>query len=72
MASRAASIPPVAAVDPRIVRVGAGGSFADAVARALALGPLTEDERLGFVDAHSWSRRHDQVLAVAFGPEMDG
>jgi teichuronic acid biosynthesis glycosyltransferase TuaH len=65
----ATDLPPVATVDPRIVRVGPGGSFADGVRRALEQGPLTEDERLDFVDAHSWSRRHDRILAVAFGSE---
>jgi glycosyltransferase involved in cell wall biosynthesis len=66
----ATDLPPVTAVDPRIVRVGPGGSFADGVERALSQGPLTEGERLRFVDAHSWSRRHDQILAVALGPEL--
>lgn len=68
----ATDLPPVAAVDPRIVRVGPGGSFADGIAQALSQGPLPEDERLRFVDAHSWSRRHDRILAVALGPELDG
>jgi teichuronic acid biosynthesis glycosyltransferase TuaH len=63
----ATDLPPVQAVDPRIVGVRDGESFADGVAEALDRGPLTEDERLEFIDANSWQRRHDELLAVALG-----
>jgi hypothetical protein len=63
----ATDLPPVRAVDPRIVRVGDGESFADGVAEVLDRGPLTDDERLAFIDANSWERRHDRLLAVALG-----
>ena len=63
----ASDLPPVRAVDPRIVLVPEGHSFADGVEEALSRGPLTEDDRLAFIDANSWSRRHDQILRVAFG-----
>jgi teichuronic acid biosynthesis glycosyltransferase TuaH len=60
-------LPSVRAVDPRIVLVPEGHSFADGVDEALSQGPLTEDDRLAFIDANSWSRRHEQILRVAFG-----
>jgi teichuronic acid biosynthesis glycosyltransferase TuaH len=63
----ASDLPPVRAVDPRIVCVPEGQSFADGVDEALSRGPLTEDDRLAFIDANSWSRRHEQILRVAFG-----
>jgi teichuronic acid biosynthesis glycosyltransferase TuaH len=61
----ATDLPPVRAVDPRIVRVPEGASFADGVAEALDRGSLTDDERRAFIDANSWQRRHDKLLAVA-------
>jgi glycosyltransferase involved in cell wall biosynthesis len=63
----ASDLPPVRTVDPRIVVVPEGHSFADGVGEALSRGPLTEDDRLAFIDANSWSRRHEQILRVAFG-----
>jgi glycosyltransferase involved in cell wall biosynthesis len=63
----ASDLPPVRSVDPRIVFVPEGHSFADGVDEALSRGPLTEDDRLAFIDANSWSHRHEQILRVAFG-----
>ena len=63
----ASDLPPVRAVDPRIVRVPEGQSFADGVEEALRRGPLGEADRLAFIDANSWSLRHQQILKVAFG-----
>jgi len=68
----ASDLPPVRTVDPSIVLVPEGHSFADGVEEALSRGPLTEDDRLAFIDANSWSRRHGQILRVAFGlPEAE-
>jgi teichuronic acid biosynthesis glycosyltransferase TuaH len=61
----ATDLPPVRAVDPRIVTVREGESFADGVADALDRGPQTDDERLAFIDANSWRRRHDELLSLA-------
>jgi hypothetical protein len=66
----ATDLPPVRIIDPSIVTVGKGDSFADGVAAALARGPLAEDERLAFIDANSWQRRHDDLLLLAFGEEI--
>jgi glycosyltransferase involved in cell wall biosynthesis len=63
----ASDLPPVRAVDPRIVFVPEKYSFAAGVEEALARGPLSDDDRLEFINANSWSRRHQQILAVAFG-----
>lgn len=62
----ASDLPPVRAVDAPIVRVRAGESFAAGVAVALDGGPMTEDDRLAFIDANSWQRRYDELLRVAF------
>jgi glycosyltransferase involved in cell wall biosynthesis len=63
----ATDLPPVRAVDPRIVTVPEGESFADGVTEALDRGPLTDDERLAFIDANSWQRRHHELLSLALG-----
>jgi Glycosyl transferases group 1 len=63
----ASDLPPVRAVDPGIVFVPEGHSFAAGVEEALARGSLSEEYRLAFIDANSWSRRHQQILATAFG-----
>jgi teichuronic acid biosynthesis glycosyltransferase TuaH len=63
----ASDLPPVRTIDPRIVRVPQAHSFADGVEEALRRGPLGEADRLAFIDANSWSRRHAQILRIAFG-----
>lgn len=63
----ASDLPPVRIVDPRIVLVPEGHSFADGVQEAIVRGPLAEDDRLAFIEANSWSRRHQQILDIAFG-----
>jgi glycosyltransferase involved in cell wall biosynthesis len=68
----ATDLPPVRVIDPRIVCVPEGQSFADGVEEALKRGPLKEADRLAFIDANSWSRRHAQIIKFAFGrPEME-
>jgi len=63
----ASDLPPVRAIDPRIVCVPQGHSFADGVEAALRRGPLCETDRLAFIDANSWSSRHAQILRFASG-----
>ena len=61
----ATDLPPARAVDPRVVLVPAGASFADSVAAALARGPAAEEARQAFLHANAWSRRHDAILGLA-------
>lgn len=63
----ASDLPPVRIVDPRIVLVPEGSSFADGIQEAIMRGQLAESDRLAFIEANSWSRRHQQILEVAFG-----
>lgn len=64
----AVDLPPIAAVEGRVVLAPAGGALAPAVAKALALGPAPEGERLEFVARHAWSRRFDELLDIALPP----
>ena len=61
----AVDLPPIAAVEGRVVLAPAGGELAPAVAQALALGPAPEAERLQFVARHAWSRRFDELIGIA-------
>jgi len=61
----AVDLPPIAAVEGRVVLAPVGGDLAPAVAQAMALGPATEAERLEFVERHAWSRRFDELLRIA-------
>jgi glycosyltransferase involved in cell wall biosynthesis len=63
----ASDLPPVRVVDSRIVLVPEGHSFADGVGEALSRGALKEAERLAFIEANSWARRHQEILKIAFG-----
>jgi glycosyltransferase involved in cell wall biosynthesis len=67
----ATDLPPVRAIDPRVLLVPAGDAagFADAVGRALALGPATEDERSRFVTENSWADRREKLLDLALTPD---
>ncbi|MGH3449133.1 MAG: hypothetical protein ACRDQW_00075 [Haloechinothrix sp.] len=61
----AVDLPPIATVEGRVALAPVGGELVPAVAEALALGPAPEDERLKFVARHAWSRRFDELLAIA-------
>jgi glycosyltransferase involved in cell wall biosynthesis len=61
----AVDLPPIAKVEGRVALAPAGGRLAPAVAQALALGPATDAERLEFVARNAWSRRFDELLAIA-------
>ncbi|MCU1379346.1 MAG: glycosyltransferase [Acidimicrobiales bacterium] len=64
---------PVAAIDLAPMRLDCRGlvlydepgALPEAVDRALALGPAPEPERLSFLHANSWERRHELLLDVA-------
>jgi hypothetical protein len=58
-------IAPVRDIHGHFVLVPEGGSFADGVEKALAIGPLTEADRQAFLRANSWRGRHDAILGLA-------
>ena len=64
----ATDLPPVRGTHPHVQVVADRAGFADAVRTALAVGPMTEVERLDWIDANRWSRRHEQILALALRP----
>jgi len=61
----ATDLPPVRGIDDRVVLVADGEDFADAVARALELGPAGEDQRQEFLRKHAWRARHERILDLA-------
>lgn len=63
----ATDLPPMRGVDRRVLLCPPGERFADTVRRALATGRATEAERLGFVRANTWARRHEVILDLALG-----
>jgi len=69
----ASDLPPVRAIDPRVLLVPAGDSsaFADALSRALTLGPATEEERCRFVAENTWASRRERILELAFAPDVE-
>jgi teichuronic acid biosynthesis glycosyltransferase TuaH len=64
----AVDLPPIRSVGGRMALGPAGGDLAPAVRAALEMGPAGEEERLDFVRTHSWSRRFDELLALALAP----
>ena len=64
--SVATDIASVRNIHEQVVLVPPGASFADGVERALAIGPMAEDERQQFIRENSWRGRHDAILALAF------
>jgi glycosyltransferase involved in cell wall biosynthesis len=65
----ATALPPIARVAHPRVALSAEGpdAFADAVTRALAMGPALADQRLAFLRDNSWRRRHEPLLRLALG-----
>lgn len=61
----ATDLPPVRDVDPSVVLVEPGGAFADAVATALERPRPSEETRRAFVQANSWTSRHEAFLDLA-------
>jgi len=68
----ASDLPPIRDIDSRVLLVAPGNSFADGVEAALEVPMASEDERLAFVDRHSWSRRHETILDLARRVTTDG
>lgn len=63
----ATDLPPMRGIDGPIELVPPGEDFAAATRRAFDRGPMGEAERGRFVELNSWSRRCDEVLALALG-----
>jgi hypothetical protein len=66
--SAVSDLPPVHGVHSSIRIVRDGESFPDAVAAAIASGPIPEPERRAFVLANSWAERHGRILDFAYAP----
>lgn len=58
----ATDLSPAHGIDERVVFVAPGGDVVRAAESALAMGPMSERERLRFVDDNSWARRHEAFL----------
>lgn len=58
-------LPPVRDIDDRVLLVDSVADFADVVDHALDLGRVSERHRIDFIEANSWSARHEMVLALA-------
>jgi glycosyltransferase involved in cell wall biosynthesis len=61
----ATDLPPMRGIEGSLELVPPGGDFVAGVRAALARGPMEEAERQRFVARNAWSRRTDEVLAVA-------
>jgi teichuronic acid biosynthesis glycosyltransferase TuaH len=62
----AVDLAPIAAVEEKHVFLApAGGDIVPAVARALADGRASEEERRAFLQRHSWEQRVDRILGLA-------
>lgn len=61
----ATDLEPMRGVDPRVVLVPEGADFAAATGRALAMGHAPERQRRAFLQANSWTSRHDALLDLA-------
>jgi glycosyltransferase involved in cell wall biosynthesis len=64
--SAVSDLPPVHNVHPRVRIVADDESFPEAVAEAIALGPVPEPDRQAFVRANSWGERHGRIMDLAF------
>jgi hypothetical protein len=61
----ATDLPPMRQIDDRVVLWSPGDDYADAVDRALALGPASEARRLAFVAENAWTKRHRDIIELA-------
>jgi glycosyltransferase involved in cell wall biosynthesis len=63
----ATDLPPMRGIAGPLELVPPGGDFPAAARAALERGPMKEAERGRFVERNSWSRRCEEVLALALG-----
>ena len=58
-------LPPIRAIDRRVIITPDSADFNDAAAKALALGPAPEADRQEFIARHSWRSLHDRLIDLA-------
>lgn len=63
----ATSLPPIHGIDDRVCTYEHNDGVVAAAERALVMGPMTEPERLAFIEANSWANRHRAVMHIARG-----
>ena len=63
----ATDLPPVRGIEGPVELVPPEGDFVTAAHAALEQGSMSETDRGHFVEHNSWSRRCDEVLALALG-----
>jgi teichuronic acid biosynthesis glycosyltransferase TuaH len=63
----ATDLPPLRGIAGPLELIGPDGDFVAGVRAALARGPMAEAKRERFVAGNAWSRRTDEVLALALG-----
>ena len=63
--SAVSDLPPVHGIHKAVHIVKEGASFPDAVAAAIAQGPMDEADRQAFLTANSWAERHGRILDLA-------
>jgi len=64
----ATEMSPVRNINDHVVLVEDNRAFADGVESALRLGPMADADRLAFIAANAWTKRHEAILDVAFAP----
>lgn len=67
----ATDLPPVRSIHDRVLLSDDVRSSAGLVPRALAVGKWDEAHRQAFVEANSWKRRHEQLLAFSRGLTLE-
>ncbi len=63
-------LPPIRGIDDRVLVAPSTGQMGETVDRALAIGPMSEQERTAFIGRHSWAARHRTILALTQRPEL--
>ncbi len=60
-------LPPVRGISDRVWLTHAVSDFVDVVDAALQAGPADEAARTAFIEANSWTARHERIIALARG-----
>ena len=57
-------LPPVRSIGGPVLLMDSVADFADAVPAALAIGRADEPQRAAFIEANSWTARHERIFAL--------